>query len=88
MPGALVGVIVPRPPPNWPTIVSEVGTEFVTVPVVTDRLFVKLIVRACPVGTVITTGDQVDGTVATVDTDAGFNAAQAAVEPVAAVPQK
>jgi hypothetical protein len=66
----------------------EVGTVFVVVPAVKDRLFVKLIVRACPVGTVITTGDQVDGTVATVDTDAGFNAAQAAVEPVRAAPQK
>jgi hypothetical protein len=32
------------------------------------------------VGTVITTGDQVDGTPATVDTDAGFNAAHVALE--------
>jgi hypothetical protein len=47
---------------------------------VNERLFVRLIVRPCPVGTVITTGDQVDGTVATADTDAGFNAAQVAVE--------
>jgi hypothetical protein len=30
--GVVVGV-VPRPPPNWPTIVSEVGTVFVPVSV-------------------------------------------------------
>jgi hypothetical protein len=66
----------------------EVGTVFVPVPAVKDRLFVRLIVRACPVETVMTTGDQVDGTVATVDTDAGFNAAQVAVALATAVPQK
>jgi len=69
----------------------EVGTVFVPVPAVKDKLFVRLIVKACPLGTVITTGDQVDGTVATVDTDAGFNAAQVAtgaILVVAAVPQK
>jgi len=73
----------------------EVGIVFAAVaPVgVNERLFVRLIVKlvAVPVaamGTVITTGDQVDGTVATVDTDAGFNAAHVAVEPVTAVPQK
>jgi len=91
--GAAVVVLCvrsPRPPPNWPTITSEVGRVFVPVPAVKDRPFVKLIVRACPVGTVITTGDQVDGTVATVDTDAGFNAAQVATGATlaAAVPQK
>ena len=37
------------------------------------------------VGTVITTGDQVDGTPTVVDTDARFNAAQVAVELVMAV---
>jgi hypothetical protein len=37
----------------------------------------------------MTTGDHVEGTVDTVDTDAGFNAAQVAVVVVlAAVPQK
>jgi hypothetical protein len=73
----------------------EVGTVFAagaTPPTgvggVNERLFVRLIVRVCPVGTVITTGDQVDGTVTTVDTDAGFNAAQVAVAPATAVPQK
>jgi hypothetical protein len=74
----------------------EVGIVFaVVVPVgVNERLFVRLIVKlvAVPagaaIGTVITTGDQVDGTVATVDTDAGFNAAHVAAEPVTAVPQK
>jgi hypothetical protein len=48
-------------------------------------------VSVCPAGTVITTGDQVDGTVATVDTDAGFNAVQVATGAtfvVAAAPQK
>jgi hypothetical protein len=44
------------------------------------RLFVKLIVRSCPVGTVITTGDQVSGVV-TVNA-AGFNGPQVAVPPV------
>ena len=50
------------------------------------RLFVRLIVRLVPAalnGTVITTGDQV-----AVATDAGFNAAHVAVEPVTATPQK
>jgi hypothetical protein len=75
--------VVPRPPPNWPTITNDVGTLLAP----NERLLVRLIVRSCPVGTVITTGDQVDGTVATVDTDAGFNAAQVAVEPVTARPQ-
>jgi hypothetical protein len=70
----------------------EVGIIFgVVAPVgVNERLFVRLIVKlvavpAAAMGTVITTGDQVDGTVAT---DAGFNAAHVAVEPVTAVPQK
>src|SRR5260370_33431246 len=76
----------PRPPPNWPTITSEVGIVYgVVLPVgVNERLFVRLICRICPVGTVITTGDHVDGTVATVDTDAGFNAAQVAPGPALA----
>jgi hypothetical protein len=57
-----------------------VGTVFVPVPAVNERLFVRLMVKYCPVGTVITTGDHVDGTAGTVDTDAGFNAAQVAVD--------
>jgi hypothetical protein len=44
-----------------------------------ERLLVRLMVRLCPVGTVITTGDQ--------PTAAGFDAAQTAVEPAIAVPQ-
>src|SRR5437879_117263 len=67
--------VVPRPPPNWPTITSEVGTVFVPGAAngigVNERLFVRLIVRACPVGTVITTGDHMAGVVA-----AGFNGMQ------------
>jgi hypothetical protein len=47
--------VVPRPPPNWPTIVSEVGTLF---PFANDRLFVRLICRVCPVETVMTGGTQ------------------------------
>jgi hypothetical protein len=74
--------VVPRPPPNWPTITSDVGTVLVPVPVAKLKLFVRLICSACPVGTVITTGDQLAGVVA-----AGFNAAQVAVEPVTAAPQ-
>jgi hypothetical protein len=52
----------------------EVGTVFgVVLPVgVNVRLFVRLMVRACPVGTVITTGDQLAGAF-------GFNAAQVAM---------
>jgi hypothetical protein len=52
---------VPRPPPNCPTITSEVsGTD-------AGKLFVRLICRlagvaAVPVGIVITTGDQVVAT--------------------------
>jgi hypothetical protein len=49
---------VPRPPPNCPTITSEVsGTD-------AGKLFVRLIVRPplAPVGTVITTGDQLVAT--------------------------
>jgi hypothetical protein len=72
----------------------EVGTVFVPVPAVNDRLFVRLIVRACPVGTVITTGDQ-PGTAAVVVVAAtatgafGFRGKQVAVEttPVASAPQ-
>jgi hypothetical protein len=75
-----------------------VGTVFAVAPVgvvgVNDRLFVRLIVRLVPVetyGTVITTGDQVAGTggvAVGLPTEYGFNAAQVAVAPVAAVPQK
>src|SRR5882762_2728854 len=84
--------VVPRPPPNCPTMVSEVGMGFATVaPVgVNVRLFVRLMVRICPAGTVITTGDQVDAPT-TADTDAGFNAAHVATGAtllVAGVPQK
>src|SRR6266481_4964291 len=85
--GLVVAVaVVPSPPPNCPTITREVGTEFAP----NVRLFVRLICRICPVGTVITTGDQVEGTIAAVDTDAGFNAAQVATGATlvaAAVPQ-
>jgi hypothetical protein len=49
---------VPRPPPNCPTITNDVGTVFVPVPAANERLFVRLMVRLWPVGTVITTGDQ------------------------------
>src|SRR5207249_9838527 len=66
----------PRPPPNCPTITSEVGT---VLPFNNERLFVRLMVRPCPVGTLITTGDQPVAN--------GFNAAQVAVEPVTAAPQ-
>jgi hypothetical protein len=44
-----------------------------------ERLFVRLMVRLCPGGTVITTGDQ--------PTAVGFDLAQAAVDPAIAVPQ-
>ena len=73
--------VVPRPPPNWPTIVSEVGMVFVPPPATNERLFVRLICSVCPAGTVITTGDQVD-------TDNGFKAAHVAVETASAAPQK
>jgi hypothetical protein len=76
----------------------DVGIVFaaVVLPVgVNERLLVRLIVRlVAPVlatGTVITTGDQVDGTVATVDTEAGFSAAHVAAGPLAGAigaPQK
>src|SRR5271166_6506385 len=51
----------PSPPPTCPTIMIEVGTVF---PFANDRLFVRLIVRPplAPVGTVITTGDQLVAT--------------------------
>ncbi len=46
-----------------------------------ERVFVRLICRSCPVGTVITTGDQLPvGAV-------GFNDPQVAVDPPAAAPQ-
>src|ERR1700730_7840208 len=81
---AVLLAVVPSPPPNCPTITIEVGTGLaVVLPVgVNDRLFVRLIVRLCPVGTVITTGDQMAGVIA-----AGFSGAQVAVEPVTAAPQ-
>jgi hypothetical protein len=67
---------------------SDVGTVFAVAPAVVgvnERLLVRLIVRlvrvpAAPTGTVITTGDHVDATPAVVDTEAGFNAAQVAVD--------
>ena len=68
---------VPRPPPIWPTMTSEVGTPLVP----NERLLVRLIVRTWPVGTVMTTGDQFGAAV-------GFRAAQVAVEPLTAVPQR
>jgi hypothetical protein len=91
---AVVVRALPRPPPSWPTITIDVGIVFPAD--VNDRLFVRLIVRLvnpglATAGTVITTGDQVEGTVVTVETDAGFNAAHVAAGPVAgvtAVPQK
>ena len=82
--------VSPKPPPNCPTITSDVGTVFaVVVPDgVNERLFVRLICRSCPAGTVITTGDQVEADV--VDTESGFNAAQVAVDvvPVGSAVQK
>jgi hypothetical protein len=76
----------------------EVGIAFAVVaPVgVNERLFVRLIVKlvavpAAAAGTVITTGDHVPTAPAVagaaVVTDAGFKAAQVAVEPVARAPQ-
>jgi hypothetical protein len=71
---------LPRPPPTWPTITIEVGTEF---PFKKERLFVRLIVSppVAPVGIVIITGDQ--------PAAFGFNLAQVALEitPVPSVPQ-
>src|SRR6267143_3063682 len=77
-------VTSPRPPPNWPTITSEVGTKL---PFKNERLFVRLIVRPCPVGTVITTGDQPAGVVPIAAGAAGFNLAQIAVDPLTTAPQ-
>ena len=45
---------------------SEVGTVFVAVPAVNERLLVRLICKICPVGIVIITGDQPAGVVAVV----------------------
>src|SRR6267378_6127751 len=69
-----LALTAPRPPPNWPTITSEVGTLFAP----NERLLVRLIVRACPVGTVITTGDQPAGVVPIAAGAFGFNATQVA----------
>jgi hypothetical protein len=55
--------------------VSEVGR--LAAP--NERLFVRLICRVCPVGTVITTGDQ--------PAAVGFSLAQVAVEPTTTAPQ-
>jgi hypothetical protein len=72
----------------------EVGTVFVPVPAAKDRLLVRPIVRACPVGTVITTGDHpgtagVVAVAATATGAFGFRGAQVAVEttPTASAPQ-
>jgi hypothetical protein len=54
----------------------DVGTEYVP----KMRLLVRLIVRVCPVATVITTGDQ--------PVAVGFNLAHVAVAPVTTVPQE
>jgi hypothetical protein len=63
-------------------MVSEVGTVFaVVLPVgVKERLLIRLIVRLCPVGTVITAGDQPAGVVVVAAGAVGFNALQVAVE--------
>jgi hypothetical protein len=62
-------------------MVNDVGIEFlVESGRVKERLFVRLIRRSCPVGTVITTGDQPAAD--------GFSFAQLAVEPGTAVPQE
>jgi hypothetical protein len=60
---------------------------------VNERLLVRLIWRppVAPVGTVITTGDQVAGTggvAAAFPSDGGFRAVHAAADPVTAEPQK
>src|SRR4029077_2911676 len=96
--GACTGLAVvvlcarfPRPPPTWPTITREVGTVFaVALPVgVNVSRVVRLLVRLCPVATVITTGDQPASAVAVAAGAFGFNLAQVAVEvtPTASVPQ-
>ena len=76
--------VVPSPPPNWPTITSDVGM----LPPAKVRLFVRVIVRSWPVGTVITTGDHTVVLVvfAVVVFAAGFSAEQVAV-PSATPPQ-
>src|ERR1700704_729312 len=74
--------VVPRPPPNWPTITNEVGKLFAP----NERLLVRLIVRVCPVGTVITTGDQPAGGVAGASGAFGFNARQVAGAATAGAP--
>src|ERR1035438_9084653 len=81
--GEVTGDVFPRPPPICPTTTIDVGILFA--PDRNERLLVRLMVRACPEGTVITTGDQVFDV-----TDAGFNAAQVATGAVlvAGVPQK
>src|ERR1035438_9400336 len=56
-------------------MVSDVGTELAP----NVRLFVRLICKVCPVGTVIPTGNQ--------PAASGFNAAQVAKEPLTAAPQ-
>jgi hypothetical protein len=60
----------------------EVGTVFAVVPLggANDRLLVRLIVRLCPVGTVMTTGDQPPAAF-------GFSAAHVALEAVTGAPQ-
>jgi hypothetical protein len=52
-----------------------------------DKLFVRLMVRLCPVGTVMTTGDQPAGVVSVAAGAWVFSAAQVAVEPATAAPQ-
>jgi hypothetical protein len=67
--------VVPRPPPNCPTITTEVsGTD-------AGKRFFKLIDRL-PGGTVITTGDQGSGVVPTAF---GFKVAQVAGATAAAL---
>src|SRR6266403_1227874 len=58
------------------TCVENDCTRFPCAGGVNERLLVRFMVSVCPAGTVITTGDQVEGTPTTAD--AGFNAAQVA----------
>jgi hypothetical protein len=74
---AVVARLVPRPPPNWPTIVKDVGI-LLLLPLKL-RLFVRLICKVAPVGTVMTTGDH--------GLALGFSLAQLAVEPLTTAPQ-
>jgi len=55
----VVVLFVPKPPPSWPSMTSEVGILLGAPVVAKVRLLIRVIVNGWPLGTVIKGGCQV-----------------------------